>query len=644
MSTNSLTISWTAPSDPAGPGQESSGWAFTRVYRDGNPVVSPNNPVPAPLTTFVDTGLLPDTPYQYSLCAIDRAGNESPISSPTVPGRTEAISTSSVFGDYGGRAFAGEPGALAVNNNWASPNPLYDYIPQFAPTIPTIPTFGTTPAGERAVVTNRSQLIAALGDTAIKKIFVAKGFNDHGGTRVPVTLSGTAAAPRWILYYDSADANKDLRTFSPWNIAVGNAARTQLPALEFIGTAGHYYIIGLTWGEHTEGVRNVAPFPRSCLMDVNAHHLVWYRCLLENFGGHAWNVAANGCNDIMAYQCVSRRHDGGGLRADGTWDSNNEGLNGDIHAFHVNGGINIRIVSCESYDTRGDCVQYGQGGNGEGCVIEDCDFWVSEIHRCDANGNPDPNGAHFMGQNCVTTKQVLASAAANPMKVWGNRMFNWRRGTSARHGGGDNNGHFISLSNDTEGKHYIDYRRNILHVGTPLRVINWNAGTEISDHFSFVRNIVADVDAANHTFNIGVDNVEFYLNTIIRTDCGIMVTFQSTDPVENHDQMGNLWINVTGSWATGQLAATSRVGYACYGGTFTQFNKTYGGDLTFPSAATLAMGNFRYTRKKLTGPETATINGVVPTTTTPAAVRSLVPMSGTNQIGSRPGIGVDNAT
>jgi fibronectin type 3 domain-containing protein len=57
--------------------------AFYRVYR----AVSSGSPeklaeLPAPTTSYLDKTAAPGTAYRYTVTAVDRAGNESPPSSP----------------------------------------------------------------------------------------------------------------------------------------------------------------------------------------------------------------------------------------------------------------------------------------------------------------------------------------------------------------------------------------------------------------------------------------------------------------------------------------------------------------------------------------------------------------------------------
>jgi len=118
--------------------------------------------------------------------------------------------------------------------------------------------------------------------------------------------------------------------------------------------------------------------------------------------------------------------------------------------------------------------------------------------------------------------------------------------------------------------------------------------------------------------------------------------FDPSGTIDDHDAMGNMYIN-TGNFASASQmqAATCKYGFNVFADADDTFNLNYGGDIITTEAA-LNMGDFRYTKFKLTNPTIATIVGVVPTSSTPLNVRTLVPMSGPDQIGSRVGIGLDD--
>lgn len=72
---SSITLAWDASTDPQGsPGEAVSGVATYTLYRNGTPLITQGG------TNYVDSGLLPNTLYNYQVLATDNAGNSSTLS------------------------------------------------------------------------------------------------------------------------------------------------------------------------------------------------------------------------------------------------------------------------------------------------------------------------------------------------------------------------------------------------------------------------------------------------------------------------------------------------------------------------------------------------------------------------------------
>jgi len=87
ISSTQMTLSWSASTDNAGV-------IGYRIYRNGLQVAS------STLTTYLDSGLSPNTPYSYTVAAFDAAGNLSALSAavsvstlPTVPAVSQAAAS-----------------------------------------------------------------------------------------------------------------------------------------------------------------------------------------------------------------------------------------------------------------------------------------------------------------------------------------------------------------------------------------------------------------------------------------------------------------------------------------------------------------------------------------------------------------------
>ncbi len=553
------------------------------------------------------------------------ASNPFPVVISEAPPQTSP----SLFTDYGANAFAGEAGALAVNDAWAST--VYDYFPQFAPTISTLPTpttgaslptsNGVNPnAADEFCVFDRAGLVTALNNATYQFIFIASGSDCTDGSdndELTLTISGSSGSERWFIYWDEATPS-NVQDIKPWNQA--QVDRVNMPFITHdVGAYTHW--VGLSWGIISSQQMRMA------ILESGSNNNLWYRCNCENAVSHAW---MNRANDNTVYQCVSHDHTAG---------------TSDIHCFVHLGGDTPKVISCEGWDYMGDFFHIEQAGT-DGAIIEDCDIYRKTFY--DGNGNIDPNGNYGKGEGAIDCKNLNPSQSST-FKVYGNRIWAMRvLDPTTQPGGGS--GAVIRFSPPTNfTKDLMDCRWNVIFdcsdTGINLKSISLSA----SDNHSVVRNILYDIrtnDSQDSVFNMPQQTTEVYLNTV--ANC-LSSTFlhryfrSDSSDVEVHDCMGNFYQDVTtvtdqSLWGTTNF----KFGYNAWAGTYTKATKQYASDYEAPSKAALNMGDFTFKRKKMTGVENHTIPGIVPTTSTPSAFRTLVPTSGGDQIGSRSGIGVDD--
>lgn len=642
FSSTRIDLAWTAGAGGGTPTGYELDRATNAAFTTGLTVLLTDPTSTVTTLTYSDTGLTAGTQYFYRVRAINTGIPSAGYA--TANATTQVGGFPTLFQDLSGRAFAGLAGALSQNDNWATT--VYDYQPQYAPTIPTLPTYNSGNAAH-ALCTTRAQLITALGDTTKTAIFVQKGIDIHGSGDITIDgKSGTAVAPRFILYYDNAEPTKDLTIFKPWNLAVGSANRAQCERLWFTGNSSYYYIVGLNFGKVGFIQQNMGRH------EGTSNNIFWYRCAAENGSGSSWLANSTGCFDITAYQCVSHSHDRGCLQSDNTWVG---GPQADVHCFLITSGTNIRVISCEGWDHLGDFVQVGTGG-AVAPIIEDNDSYVTSRHYCDSLGNPTVTGSFHMGEGPYDIKTVNVTTNTTA-KVFGNRSWGYRRTSPARHEGNGNSPGALQYSNDTSVKRMVDWRWNIVDDCTldarAISLFSANAATSgaarVEKH-SVVRNIVNNCRCTGAVMSLGYHQNENYLNTINNCTGTKPAEYTRTSAaVDGHDMMGNFFQDVPNAvWGnTNNLGTNGMVGYNLYAGTYRVFNKTYAasGDKTFAGAGgktTLAMGNFTYRRKKLTTPEAATITGIVPTATTLAQTTAFVPTSGEFKLGVRTNIGVDD--
>jgi hypothetical protein len=555
----------------------------------------------------------------------------------------EESTSPTLFQDYSGRNFNGEAGALAVNDNWR--DTTYDYVPRYAPTIAAYDVYDLSNTAH-VVVSSRAQLSNALNNVGgtYTHIYCTKGtdFTDGDDNDVLLlTTSGTAEAPRYVLYYDSGNPSLDLRTLTPWDSG-SYSDRCNMPRIDLTG-ASYTRFVGLSFGDLTSGQLG------SCsIINGASSNNLWHRCNMENASIHSWNIKSLLAANNTVYQCVSHNH-----------ETQVNGGN-DILCFRLSGSTNCRIISCEGWNFLGDFfhIEDSDGGS-NGAILEDCDIWWDPDTY--TNGSGQPGTTHHGGENAIDLKLTNPDETST-FKCYGNRVWGFRRMDTVLHPGGGS-GVAVSVSNQTVSKRGIDMRWNIFfdcHDGAIALQDYLDSG--FNKEHSLVRNIVADCwsKQGRAILNLPCDNTEVYMNTVSDclggpghsgTDVLLWQFTNQTPPWDYYDIMGNFFQDVGVVWPTfgSNSGPNSEFGYNAWAGTYTDYSDgTYPVGYEAASKAALNMGNFTFKYKKLTsgGTDTYTINGIVPTSSTPGYGTTtnffLVPQSGGDQVGSRIGIGVDN--
>jgi len=545
-------------------------------------------------------------------------------------------SSPTLFDDYSGFEFAGECGALAKNDAWAST--VYDYTPQFAPTIPTIPTPTGAPAkpgssqvnpnaADEYLVIDATGWDASADNATYRVIFIAKGTDLHLEAAKIITVAGTSATPRWIVYWDDVTPG-NVQDIKPWNLSAGD--RVQMPKITYSGANWHY-TVGLSWGSVASAYSTVM-----ARLSGGAGDCTFYRCHKENTGttiSLIFNVS--GGDNHALYQCAF-------LDADVNASNSTE--------IAVHSGIGHRIISCEGRDNA-TFLEISNVWGEKDLVLEDCDVYKEQ--RYDVDGNKDAGGIYVSGEALVGFKLVNGAGTDIAIRFYGNRFWGTRQTSPAL--SSVNSGFPLGGSNTADAKAYIDMRWNVFQDNTRNATRLIDGGQLSATHnFSYVRNIIGDFpeetgqgSAINYVLIMGYDKTEFYLNTVTNAaDAeGLISHFRFNPPNEDFDSIGNFFQDTAGIAQDGNdaalLARGYKVGYNCWVNAAATYNFVYGNDIT-PTKASLNMGDFTYKRKKLTGPENSTIAGIVPTSSTPSSFTTLVPTSGGDQIGSRTGIGVDD--
>jgi hypothetical protein len=591
----------------------------------------------------------------------------SPVTSPTL------------WQDYGGNDFAGEAGALAVNDNWAST--VYDYEPRYAPgngispAIPTIPTYSG--AGYQSIVTTVSEMNAAIvaaNAGTVTEIYVQRGSNLYTGTGSHTTISRifTSGTPLWIMAYDSVTSGNNgeaLRTYAPWD---ANFADRAVCGQFSVSNSEYIYFVGLSWGQY--GVE-----ANDMITSFDVDYLTFYRCHVEGWGGGWENTNANnptldpppfpklianggtlksatvgGCftygysagigNNAMVYQCNFERS----IPTNG----------GEVKCIDFGKGDENKIVSCSFIDS-GTVVQIGLSGQTRGVVVEDCDCHKTKFYNID--GIENPNGIYGANEGYVGFKSFNVTdtaVAQHAGRFYGNRFSGSRptcpafdtTATSAANYFLDSAG--TAAGNGLFPKHRRDFRWNIFEDSHRMPfILTFGDNEGLNKRDSIVRNInynAAGNSNGNSGFAYTNGGCEMALNTDYNNQA---LTFSMsfwnaanpTRDIQYTEIVGNLFMDILSPISSEAYLAGSgncNVGYNVWADVNQSYTLNWPVGTETTQAGLGTMGDFTYVRFKLTNPTNRTIPDIVPTTSSIAGLRTIVPTTGI--LGVNANVGIDD--
>ncbi len=537
-----------------------------------------------------------------------------------------------------GSGLTGEFGVLAGNDNHATT--IYEYVPKHIPAF-VLPVVAAIPeptgnpslpgssqvnphASDEFLVVDNAGWLTARNNATYRKVFIAKGSDLHTASQATLTVSGSEGNPRFLCYWDY-DTPSNVHTIAPWNLPFSD--RVTLPTTRC--TASWTVFVGLSHGR--TGVFN-GGIPLS--FQSSAVKSFAYRCHSEANQITAFRVQVGSPTDCGYYQCLCR-------------SSNIITPGQDVHGFNTQGSVRAFVISCESFDMHGDCFQ-SSSPNDEATILEDNDFYRTPATYFDGLGNQDNNGLYGNGEHGIAFKATNANANPQTAIIRGNRIWGLRLEDPVATTGSTSGGLCIEGSSPGEsGNRNLRITENVMEDCTGEFMINFLGLVGADDGFNSVTaNLMYNHNYADGTgwaMRMSERFSETYHNTF--KDCEKTAQwFSFITPIESADWMGNLSIDSgTMSESAASLDANSKVGYGGFAGTSVAFEKGFSGTNETSSTAALNMGDFTYRRRKLSAPETSTIPGVVPTSSTPAAFRTSSPGVGdADQVGNRSGIGVDN--
>lgn len=573
-------------------------------------------------------------------------------------------------GAWLGDNLTNEYGCIAQNDAWA--DTIYEYIPQYAPTIPTIPTptLGDPLPTSNGVNDNASDEYfafdatgyqAALNNTVYRVVFLVKGSDYYTGYEDQEIMTsgngGTAGTPRWFVWCDPDTPANGLDP-KPWEMQ--EADKVYMPWQTRCDGADYCYWVGLCYGKDLTRGHAAMRF-----LNGTSNHTI-YRCLEEYSGGNeladgtksydqwiidrnasgrqtwtSFQIANSAGDSIVFYESVFRKG--------GKFEEEKDQIK-------VDGGNNHRIVSCEFSDGNNASVQVSDSYDGYGTVIEDCMFYKRRYSVTSDTSSGvatlDVNGDYVAGDAATGVKSTAGVGSADTnVRYYGNIFYNLGPGTEALDDTPTSGLGIAFSSPGTSSK--VDIRQNVFFDFDDQTAISMQTGgasqTNIHPTNSVINNLFYNIQNTNFEgvcLSINTDDTELYSNTFSEMDqCTYcMDSFAFTpDTFDDFDMMANFFQNIpTNSFPNLDDARTvgEQVGYNAYAGTYTAYNAVYGNDYEHGSdPSTLFMGSFRFYRNKLTTPVLVTIPGVVPTKDTPSSF--LIGVTA-NQVGARSGIGVDD--
>lgn len=342
-----------------------------------------------------------------------------------------------------------------------------------------------------------------INDTDKRYFFVAPG-NYTGLGRIDITISGSAASPRWLLWYDPSDP-EDISTH-PVDMSIEKRAE-----FERIRLRGSHWIIDRIYGTATAGSKNPT-------FELEASNLVINRVLVEDGGGGAGQISIQ-ASEIIVQNSVLR---------------NTQIIpNNDIHAMKLSFGYDVRIVNNEIYNFAGDGLQLGDKPESfKGAVIYNNDFYI------DVSLYPE-EVEEIPHENAIDIKQAgLPGNAQNLVLIKNNRFRNIAHtpgGTSPNIDQGT-----IDFSNKNDSKSHVLVEDNIFYdCKIPF---NTKGGGQTSN-FTIRRNLIYNATRFGFWVPGDYSGHEFSYNTILGvSDFQGDQNWINTDS-ENQEIYGNLIVD-----------------------------------------------------------------------------------------------------
>ena len=432
-------------------------------------------------------------------------------------------------------------------------------------------------------------------------------------TDLDITQSGTASSKRYIRYYNSEETSE----VHPANMDAADRAIID-GHMYFLSGVEHWIVDRISFDKAISSPIRMQP---------SAGNNIWLNRLLveNNWSNH---IAPGG--DFNVVQDSVLRNSAGQVGFD------------DIAIFHY--GEDFKVVGNEIYNIRGDAIQVSNAA--EGGVIAYNELYITDAVYTDCLGNIDTGGNCMCAENALDIKGGAGVSETFPftdpvLVVAHNKMHGFNRndddtsgnmcGTGAGsvgvaviiHGG------VVQDGSDT-GKGVI-FRDNIITSGdNNIESAGIIGANPVSESYSFINNLIYDIDYALSMPASKTELHEWYYNTFLD-----ILTSWHIGGGKNADFLCNVVINSpddgVGAQGTGDLYDYNTY----YNSDDTDTTNT--NDEDYNTAAEAKNNSFTWIKHQITNPTPVTVSNAVTNSRSPHADIC----SGVSETASR---GVDNET
>ena len=551
-------------------------------------------------------------------------GETGGTGSATTGGSSTGSSTSGSTSTSGGSSTSGSSGSTSgsgsVPTTGALTNPaaMSDHYPgtsNYSKTV-NLPSCD----GADALRISTAAGLSQINNSSYRVFCIAPGdYRSHGLLAISGT-GGTESAPKVIRFESSEFADSD----EIFTADLSKLAR--MPALDIRNTS-HWVVNRLAW-EGTSGM----PIRMSGATDIVIDRIR----LVNNSRGIEFQHGTNDSylqNSYIGNQIIPQYSGNDGVCVAMIGHYRQVSLGGTINYDYPvvakdNHIVNNEIFNCNDGFQIVWMPQYSNHADFQGTILAGNDIYIDNTRRTNCSGSLSWNGDCAYTENAMDFKAASLNGS-NPVEVFDNRMWGWRKTDSTYNGPANSWGtavstHYSSMKNlhvyenviwdvgagvgFTRGSNNSVVRDNIIANVTGVGVNNGVAIMTYSDSYDYF----------NSTYAYGnVKNMTVERNHVINSDGAWLSTSAANSNFECNVVSNGSWTATSGDWSVG-LSAGQNTYFGTNSGSLSQ------GSDAVHSAGTSNMGQLCFDTKKasISGGEEVCISGVLHTPSTPSVCAS----------------------